>query len=382
MNRIRGGRPPLGCSRCCSRPPESRARKRPPVASRAASPTRTRACRSAGSPSSSRVRRARTRRSPTTRATTSSPACRSAPTRSASTRPTPSTQVEQGGVIVVGRQDGARQRQDRRRGPGGRPQQTYVITGRPPGDRRRQRPRRRPVRRGLHPTSRSHRTYGDVIERAPGAFVDPSGNVSIGGATGLENIYIVNGINVTGIEYGNLEAGTAVDRRRHQPAARVPDTRSTSTAAAIRPSTAARWAASSTACSSRAATSSTAARSATGRPTGLSGDPTPVTTRRALARLRAQARLRHQHRRRGRRPDHQGQAVLLGRLRAALQRTRHVFRQTYLPLYDPTTRAPRSTPTATPSRSRTPTGAPASPSRARPTTTRRRSTSSRAPSTT
>ena len=54
------------------------------------------------------------------------------------------------------------------------------------------------------------RTYGDVIERAPGAFVDPSGNVSIGGATGLENIYIVNGLNVTGVEYGNLESGTAV----------------------------------------------------------------------------------------------------------------------------------------------------------------------------
>ena len=33
------------------------------------------------------------------------------------------------------------------------------------------------------------RTYGDIIERAPGAFVDGSGNVSIGGATGLENIY-------------------------------------------------------------------------------------------------------------------------------------------------------------------------------------------------
>ena len=51
------------------------------------------------------------------------------------------------------------------------------------------------------------RTYGDVIERAPGAFFDPSGNVSIGGATGLENIYLLNGMNVTGIEYGNLEAG-------------------------------------------------------------------------------------------------------------------------------------------------------------------------------
>ncbi len=53
------------------------------------------------------------------------------------------------------------------------------------------------------------RTYGDVIERAPGAFVDGSGNVSIGGATGLENIYIVNGLNVTGLRYGSLENGAA-----------------------------------------------------------------------------------------------------------------------------------------------------------------------------
>jgi len=53
------------------------------------------------------------------------------------------------------------------------------------------------------------RTYGDIIERAPGAFVDGSGNVSIGGATGLENIYIVNGLNVTGLQYGNLESGAS-----------------------------------------------------------------------------------------------------------------------------------------------------------------------------
>ncbi len=51
--------------------------------------------------------------------------------------------------------------------------------------------------------------YGSVISKAPGAFVDPSGNVSIAGATGLENIYIVNGVNVTGLRYGNLDAGTA-----------------------------------------------------------------------------------------------------------------------------------------------------------------------------
>jgi hypothetical protein len=48
--------------------------------------------------------------------------------------------------------------------------------------------------------------YGAVIAKAPGAFVDGSGNVSIGGATGLENIYIVNGMNVTGMRYGSLEA--------------------------------------------------------------------------------------------------------------------------------------------------------------------------------
>ena len=112
-----------------------------------------------------------------------------------------------------------------------------------------------------------NRTYGDVIERAPGAFVDPSGNVSIGGATGLENIYIVNGVNVTGIEYGNLEAGTpsigGVATCRSSSCSR-----STSAPAATRPTWAAAWAASSTASSSRAPTSSTAACSRTGRPTG------------------------------------------------------------------------------------------------------------------
>src|SRR5258708_1943647 len=53
------------------------------------------------------------------------------------------------------------------------------------------------------------RTFGDVIQKAPGVFLDPSGNVSIGGATGLENIYIVNGLNVTGMEFGSLESGAA-----------------------------------------------------------------------------------------------------------------------------------------------------------------------------
>ena len=86
-------------------------------------------------------------------------------------------------------------------------QQTYVIAGRPPtidvGSTR--------VGAQFDEDFTLNvplgRTYGEVIERAPGVFFDPSGNVSIGGATGLENIYIVNGMNVTGVEYGNLESG-------------------------------------------------------------------------------------------------------------------------------------------------------------------------------
>ncbi|HVR60637.1 MAG TPA: carboxypeptidase regulatory-like domain-containing protein [Polyangia bacterium] len=52
-------------------------------------------------------------------------------------------------------------------------------------------------------------TAGELIEKAPGAFVDPTGNVSIGGATGLENIYMVNGLNVTGMELGNIDNGAS-----------------------------------------------------------------------------------------------------------------------------------------------------------------------------
>ncbi len=85
-------------------------------------------------------------------------------------------------------------------------QQTYVITGKPPT-----------VDVG---SARQGATFGEnfmlnvpmspnfgaVIAKAPGAFVDPSGNVSIGGSTGLENQYIVNSLNVTGSRYGNLNA--------------------------------------------------------------------------------------------------------------------------------------------------------------------------------
>ncbi|HTA21102.1 MAG TPA: TonB-dependent receptor, partial [Polyangia bacterium] len=86
-------------------------------------------------------------------------------------------------------------------------QQTYVITGKAPaidvGSAR--------VGTTFDEDYTLHlalgTTFGDVIAKAPGAFVDASGNVSIGGATGLENIYMVNGLNVTGLRYGNLEAG-------------------------------------------------------------------------------------------------------------------------------------------------------------------------------
>jgi hypothetical protein len=91
-------------------------------------------------------------------------------------------------------------------------QQTYVITGKPPtvdvGSAR--------IGATFDQDFTLHvpvdPNYGAVIAKAPGAFVDGSGNVSIGGATGLENIYIVNGMNVTGLRYGSLEAnqpGTA-----------------------------------------------------------------------------------------------------------------------------------------------------------------------------
>ncbi|HET6284311.1 MAG TPA: TonB-dependent receptor, partial [Polyangia bacterium] len=89
------------------------------------------------------------------------------------------------------------------------PEQTYVIRGKPPavdvGSTR------------LGPSFDEDytryvpvgRTFGDVIEKAPGAFIDRSGGVSIGGASALENIYVINGLNTTGMEYGNLDTGSA-----------------------------------------------------------------------------------------------------------------------------------------------------------------------------
>jgi hypothetical protein len=85
-------------------------------------------------------------------------------------------------------------------------QQTYVITGKAPtvdvGSAR----IGTTFDKDFAPNIPVDPNYGAVITKAPGAFVDGTGNVSIGGATGLENIYIVNGLNVTGLRYGSLEA--------------------------------------------------------------------------------------------------------------------------------------------------------------------------------
>jgi len=48
------------------------------------------------------------------------------------------------------------------------------------------------------------RTFGDLVLKAPGAFLESSGGVSIAGASGLENAYSIDGLNVTGMEYGDI----------------------------------------------------------------------------------------------------------------------------------------------------------------------------------
>ena len=47
-------------------------------------------------------------------------------------------------------------------------------------------------------------TFGDLVLKAPGAFLESSGGVSIAGSSGLENVYVMNGLNVTGMEYGDI----------------------------------------------------------------------------------------------------------------------------------------------------------------------------------
>ncbi|HEY4395101.1 MAG TPA: TonB-dependent receptor [Polyangia bacterium] len=119
-----------------------------------------------------------------------------------------STAVEQSGVTVAAEKM-VRVNAKIAAAAAAAPQQTYLIVGKPPtvdvGSAR--------VASQFDQTFTLNvpvgRTFGDVIERAPGAFVDGSTNVSIGGATGLENIYLINGLNVTGLRFGNLESGAA-----------------------------------------------------------------------------------------------------------------------------------------------------------------------------
>jgi hypothetical protein len=119
-----------------------------------------------------------------------------------------STAVEQSGVIVAAEKM-VRVNAKIAAAAAAAPQQTYLIVGKPPtidiGSAR--------VGAQFDQTFTLNvpvgRTFGDVIERAPGAFVDGSTNVAIGGATGLENMYLINGLNVTGLRYGNLESGAA-----------------------------------------------------------------------------------------------------------------------------------------------------------------------------
>lgn len=53
------------------------------------------------------------------------------------------------------------------------------------------------------------RTVNDLLTLTPGAFFDTTGNVSVLGASGLENVYVVDGLNVTGIEFGSTQSRQA-----------------------------------------------------------------------------------------------------------------------------------------------------------------------------
>ncbi len=116
-----------------------------------------------------------------------------------------STKTEQDGVVVSADKT---VRVNARIAAQGAAEETYVIARKPPavdvGSTR------------LGPTFDSAfntnvpvgRNFGDIIEKAPGAFLDRTGSVSIGGATGLENIYLVDGLNVTGTEFGNINSNS------------------------------------------------------------------------------------------------------------------------------------------------------------------------------
>jgi Carboxypeptidase regulatory-like domain/TonB-dependent Receptor Plug Domain len=119
-----------------------------------------------------------------------------------------STRTEQGGVLVSADKTVRVNARIASQAAAAAAQETYVIERRPPavdvGSTR------------LGPTFDSTfttsvpvgRNFGDILEKAPGAFLDKTGSVSIGGATGLENIYLVDGINVTGTEFGNINSNS------------------------------------------------------------------------------------------------------------------------------------------------------------------------------
>jgi hypothetical protein len=170
-----------------------------------------------------------------------------------------STQVEQSGVVVSPYRT-LRVNAKLAGTAAAASQETYVITGKAPsidvGSARIGTQFDEEYTRNIP----LDRTYGDLLQRAPGAFVDGSGNVSIGGSTGLENIYLVNGQNVTGLRFGNLESGAAsLGGGSNIPLEFLSQVDVSS--GGYGPSTAARWAASSTASSSPAPTSFTAAPS-------------------------------------------------------------------------------------------------------------------------
>ncbi len=81
------------------------------------------------------------------------------------------------------------------------------------------------------------RNFTSVATTAPGTGTDNSGGITFYGATGLENQYIIDGVNTTGIKIGNVRA-----RRSRTSSSR----KSKSRPAATRPSSAAPSAARST----------------------------------------------------------------------------------------------------------------------------------------
>ena len=162
------------------------------------------------------------------------------------------------------------------------------------------------------------RNFGDVIEKAPGAFVDRTGSVSIGGATGLENVYLVDGLNVTGVGVRQHQQQLA---RAWAAASNFPveflDQMSVNTGGySAEFGGAMGGVVNAVTKSGSNDLHGSVVRLLVAR-TSWPAIPKVVTRVERRDLVGDQARLRHQRRRRGRRRDHQEQALLLGRLRAA-----------------------------------------------------------------